>query len=434
MDWEKIIRSHLALIIVAVVVAFAAGIGTDDSTDRLSGDERSYFRVSEHIYENHSYGGGSKPLRWPPGTPVLFAASFWVNGSIDTDAARAAQLIIRLLIVVAVYAIAWLVSGSRPVSFVSALIAGTYVPLIRASTQLISEPLGALMLTLVALSLAMAITRRGWSWYVVAGALSGAATLVRAEYVFLPIFVAIFILIITLTQYGTRRSLAAMGSYLAAFLVVVGSWSLAAAPVEDKSFVLVTTGGSTSLFIGTYLDGDGTRFGAKRALYEEVVERYPRYRGVPPTWIPSTIVIDTAAERHPAMNRDDALFREARINLTHGVTERPIPYMYMLAKKVPRLWSKPFRGSQFSNSWPIRAQHLFILALALCGTVLMLMRNQTRRFGVLFALVVFYVTISHLPSVAIPRYNLPVMPIMAVPAAYLIVEAFRRAVQSKKTI
>ncbi len=433
MDWKKIIRSHLTLIIVAVVVAFAAGIGTDDSTDRLSGDERSYFRVSKHIYENHSYGGGSKPLRWPPGTPALFATSYWLNGGVDTDAARTAQLIIRLLIVIAVYALACLVSGSRPVSFVSALIAGTYVPLIRASTQLISEPLGALMLTLVALSLAMAITRRGWSWYLVAGTLSGAASLVRAEYVFLPIFVAIFILIISLTQYGVRRSLGAIGSYLAAFLVVVGSWSLAAAPVEDKNFVLVTTGGSTSLFIGTYLDGEGTRFGAKRALNEEIVERHPRYRGVPPTWISSTIVIDTAAERHPAMSRDDALFREARINLTHGITEHPIAYMYMLAKKVPRLWSKPFRGSQFSNSWPVRVQHLLILALALCGTALMVTRSETRRFGVLFALIVFYVTVSHLLSVAIPRYNLPVMPIMAVPAAYLIVEAYKRAFRNKTT-
>ncbi len=420
-----------ALISMAVIVAFAVGVGTDDSTDRLSGDERSYFRVSKHIYENHSYGGGSKPLRWPPGTPVLFSASYWVNGSADTNAARTAQLLVRLLTVIAVYLLGWLVSGSRVVSFASALIAGTYVPLVRASTQLISEPLAALMLTVVALSLAMAITRKGCGWYIVAGVLSGTATLVRAEYVFMPILVAILILFVARKQYGTRRSLIVAGSYFAAFLVVAGSWSIAAAPIEERRVVPVSTGGSTSLFVGTYLDGDGTRFGAKRALYEEVVERYPRYKEVPPTWIPSTTVIDTAAKRHPTMSRDDALSREARINLTHGMTDHPIAYTYMLVKKVPRLWSNPFRGSQYPKSWPVQLQHLLILVLALFGTVLMVRRRETRYLGVLFALIAFYVTISHLLSVAIPRYNLPAMPIMAVPAAFIIVEGYKRVVRSK---
>lgn len=420
---NNLLIKHLALLAVSIVVALALGAGVEDKTTRLSGDERSYFRVSEHIYEQGAYGGGGKPLRWPPAAPAIFALSYSINGSADSDAASSAQSLIRILVVLAVYLLAWQISKSILVSFLASLLAATYVPLMRASTQLISEPLGALMLALAVAALAYALNRKNPWLFALGGLLSGLTVLTRADYLLFPLFILVLSLILLKPTVGTSRALANCGAYLAACIAVLLPWSIAAAPLEDKGIVPVTSGGGAALFIGTLLEGNGTRFGAKRALNEEVVRLYPRYRGVPPTWIPSTPVINAAAKRHPSLDKDKALLRESRISLVNGLTRHPLAYSRMLAAKIPRLWGQPFRGSQFSKSTLIRIQHLLLLFLGIAGTALLALRSKTRDSGLLIATVILYATLSHLLTVAIPRYNMPVMPLLAAPAAVAVVAA-----------
>jgi 4-amino-4-deoxy-L-arabinose transferase-like glycosyltransferase len=278
---------------------------------------------------------------------------------------------------------------------VAAGVVATYPPLIAVTGDLLSEPLGALWLTAALLALAR---RR----YALAGLLLAAAVLTRANLLVLIPVVAVLL--------GKRH-----GAVLAvAALVPVGLWSLnASAPVS--------TGGGSAFFVGTFLPGDGTLGGTKKALKAETIRARPEWRGAHAKDLPGDVVLDVVAARRPGSDRDAALRAEAWSNLRTYAREDPSGYATMVATKLPRLWLKPSPRSDGLRNTPLRIWHAFIVLAAFAG--LLLARNRL----VGGALIAF--TLFHLVVEAIPRYALPALPalIAAGTAGWLSWLAARRA-------
>jgi hypothetical protein len=258
---------------------------------------------------------------------------------------------------------------------VAAILVATYPPLIDATGDLLSEPLGALWLTAALLALALRRPALG-------GALLAAAVLTRAN-----LLVLIPVLTVVLGRRGGLR-------FAVAAIVPVAAWSLhVGAPV--------TTGGGSSLFVGTYLPGHGTLPGAKRALKAETIRFAPELKGRHAKDLPGERVIDAVAARRPASDRDAALRDAALANLATYPREHPGRFAAMVAGKLPRLWLGPARGEGRTPTL-LRLWHGLLVLAAFVGIVAG--RNRT----MLAALVAF--TLFHLLAGAMPRYALPLLP------------------------
>ena len=182
-----------------------------------------------------------------------------------------------------------------------------------------------------------------------------------------------------------------------AALVPVGLWSLnVTAPVS--------TGGGSAFFVGTFLPGDATVGGTKRALKAETIRARPEWRGVHAKDLPGGVVLDAVAARHPDRDRDAALRAEAWRNLRTYPREAPAAYAAMIAKKLPRLWLKPSRRSDGLCTTPLRIWHALIVLAAFAG---LLLAGNRLVAGALLGL-------HALPPRrrSDPRYALPALPVL----------------------
>jgi hypothetical protein len=85
------------------------------------------------------------PLHWPPGTPLMFGVARQLTGTggarLDPPAAYAAQWLVGVALIVAVFALVRLVAGPWPAVGAAAAVA-LYPPLSLITGDMVSEPLG----------------------------------------------------------------------------------------------------------------------------------------------------------------------------------------------------------------------------------------------------------------------------------------------------
>jgi 4-amino-4-deoxy-L-arabinose transferase-like glycosyltransferase len=385
----------------------------------LSRDEGGYVTAAIRLIKTGSYGVDS--LHWPPGAPLLFALAGKLDGGRvkqgrrpDVPAGYWAQWAVGTALIPLAFAFAWLVGGAIA-GLVAAAIVATYPPLIAVGGDLLSEPLGALWLTGAAVALAAA-ARAQWSLRLIAlcGLLLAGAVLTRANLLLVIPTVALCLFVIEWRAGRARRGARAAAVLLVAALVPPALWSLNAS-LETGRLVPVTTGGGTAFFVGTFLPGNGTLPGAKRALAAEAVRRFPdlrRYRYVGS--IPASAVMDAVAARRPHLDRDAALQAAARHNVATYLPAHPLRYAGMLLAKVPRLWGAPSPRTNGPRSPALTVWHILVVLGALAGLLLGARRSPLLA-TVLAMLAVF--TAFHMVVEAIPRYALPAFPLLVAAGA-----------------
>jgi len=205
-----------------------------------------------------------------------------------------------------------------------------------------------------------------------------------------------------------RRGALWAGLLLGGALLTIAPWTIYASQ-RQGSFVPVTVGSASPLFIGTYLPGDGHTVGMKRALEAEVKRFRPELTDIPAFEIDAGNYMDMVAARHPRLSRDAAIRREARENLREYALGDPLEFAVLMADKVQRMWTRYARGGARPTDPFIRAWHIVLVAGAFAGMVL----GGRRRRSVpilLVLLAALYSTALHTLVVSQARYNLPLMP------------------------
>ncbi len=311
---------------------------------RQSADERSYVAVAIGLADTGRYG--KRSLHWPPGAPVAFAAAAKLSGDVergpapDIPAAYWVQWLAGTALIPLVFALALAAAGetrtaaragaqrrrSRPRRSPprrggpsspglsprgssrrirrSSRRPGTCSP--SRSGRCGSPPR------------LLALARRRFA---LAGLLLAAAVLTRANLLVLIPVVAVML--------GRRG-----GWFAVAALVPVVAWSInVGAPV--------TTGGGSSLFVGTFVPGGGTLTGTKRALKAETIRFAPELRGRHAKELPGDRVLDAVAARRPGLDRDAALRDAALHNLATYPRERPLRFAGMVALEAPAALAAP---------------------------------------------------------------------------------------------
>jgi 4-amino-4-deoxy-L-arabinose transferase-like glycosyltransferase len=432
--------SHRAVLGVLIALTVLGGALRGYAASRpdpyQSVDERAYARLARNLARHGTYRAPEMkdPTRWAPGAPALFTLAQLVSpahtGLVwDVPSAYPVQAACGTLLIPALFVLVLLVAGPLA-GLVAAGAVAIYPPLVNASGDLLTEPLGTLVLTAALIAVVLALRRPGARSAFVAGAALGAAVLVRADLLLIPVVLALLMGGVAWSRAGRRTGLRALAGALAGSLLLLGPWTAYVSHFNGR-FVPVSSGGSSNLFVGTYLPGDGTMFGLKKAYAPRVARALPEYRGQPYWRIPQQRVIDRVAAEHPSANRDAALSAAARENLRKYLIGDPAGYAGMAVRKVGRLWLHYTIGTHDVRLPAFKAYHLFLVLAGILGlaAALALRRGRSGELWAI-ALVPLYVTAVNIVLVSEARHNLVVMPLLCAGAgigADLAVRAVRRA-------
>jgi hypothetical protein len=445
----RVLAVLAALTVLGGVLRFDAAA---DPSAYQSKDEQSYAMIARALAVTGHYGnpGMTDPVHWPPGAPLMFAAAYKLHPAIrgggvwDVPAAYPLQALVGTLTIPAVFLLVLAVAGAGllvpgggrrlvapTAAHVLALVAAgaiaVYPPLVSASGDLLSEPLGALLLTSALAATAWALGPLSVRRLLLAGVLLGATVLTRADLALVPVLALLTVAVTALLRSRSLGDLLhAVVPMLVALLVVVTPWTVFASR-QAGHLVALSSGGASNLWVGTYLPGGGSMFGAKRALADEVRARDPALRGKRWFQLRQTDVIATVAARHPGLGADAALSEEGRANLRRYLWGDPVGFARMGVHKIWRLWGGYTVGTYRNTRTWIHVLHLLIAGLGLVGLVAGLVATRRRPALWLLAAVLLSVTAVNAVLVSEARHNLTLMPVVAaVGAAGLALALARR--------
>jgi 4-amino-4-deoxy-L-arabinose transferase-like glycosyltransferase len=287
-----------------------------------------------------------------------------------------------------------------------------YPPLIDASGDLLTEPLGALMLLVALIAVVLALRRPRARTALLAGLLLGLSVLVRADLLPVPFALAALMAGSARRVAGRRSGVIVALAAVAGIMATLGPWS---AYVSSRSgrFVPVSSGGASNLYVGTYVPGDGTMFGLKREWAGRVRRAHPSLRDDPPWRLSQRTVIDTVAASRPDLGREAALRAAAKDNARRYLVGDPGAFAAMALRKVARLWLRYTVGTHRHRRRPIEAYHVFLVLLGAIGLTAACVVSRGREPGFWAAmLVVGCLTAMNVVLVSEARHNLPVMPVL----------------------
>lgn len=430
----------LALLVVLLVGGGIRAYQAENPQPELSQDALSYTGIAQNLALRGEYTGRTnrgvkvradsqrtgaeirrdgevKALHWPPFTPHVFALAYRLtpgehpSSRYDVRALNWAQFAISTGTILAAFALGWIMVGAWT-GVAAAAIVALYPPLAWGPSSLLSEPLGAFFVTCAFTALALAWRTRRRPWWLMAGSLFGAVLLTRTDLLFVPVLCALLGLVVLGNTHGWRLGAQSAALLVAGVVVVVAPW---AAYASDKSgsFVPVTTGGGSALFVGTFLPGNGSTFDMKFALKDEVVRRHPDYADRHYTTIPAQVVLDDVAARHPELDRDEALSKEARENLRKYALGDPLDFGEMMVFKAAKMWTRYARGGfdKTQDRWTVL--HVALVLFGAFGLIWGVVRRRDPALASI-GLGVLIATGVHTLAVAHGRYNLPLMPVLIV--------------------
>ncbi len=424
---------RLAWLALAVVLLIGGGIRYHQSThpvERISADAQSYTNIAQNLARHGTYTGRSQrgpvtarawhrakvqALHWPPATPHVFALAYQLtpgtdpNDRDDVQVLHTTQFVISTATILVAFLLGLVLAGGWA-GVITAAIVAFYPPLAWGPSTLLSEPLGALMVTSAFTAVALAWRTGLRTWWALAGALLGGVLLTRTDLLFVPALLAAFALCVIGSTVSWRRGVQSAALLVVGCLVVMAPWTFQASRTAEK-LVPVTTGSGSALFVGTYLPGNGSTFDMKFAMLDEIIEKHPSYADRHYTSIPAQVVLDDVAKRRRHLERDAALTAAARENVRTYALGQPVAFAKMMLFKVGKMWTRYARGGATATSPVWSALHLVIVGLAAIGLLWGIVRRRDPALAsILIAIAVG--TGVHMIAVAHGRYNLPLMPIL----------------------
>lgn len=207
-----------------------------------------YFSAATRLAEGRGYvsGDGAPTAYWPVGWPFTLSLLFRLTGP-SLTAGLILQILLSTATAVVVLMLAHRLTRSVRVA-VAAGFAYTLLPSGWAWDSLLGTEQLFTFLTVTMLLLVSDATR--WQRFAVAGAVAGAASLVRPT---LLVFPAVLLVFELLRTRGPRRAVLHTAVFCMALLAVIAPWT-ARNTVVLGSVVPVSTNGGINLYLGTRTD------------------------------------------------------------------------------------------------------------------------------------------------------------------------------------
>ena len=360
----------------------------------VKGDGFDYYLSALRLADGFGYtvafgDVGAENAHHPPGW-ITVLAGVAEAGARSMWAHQVTGVVIGLGLILVAGLVGRRYVGPR-VGVVAAILAAVYPGFWVLEVQILSEPLGLLVLGVLMLLLADLWQRPTLVRAVATGAVSGALALVRSEQVAL-LVIAVAPLLVFNPRLGVRRRLAWTGATTAVAIVVISPWTIHNLGRFEEP-VLLSTNGGTLLLVGncppsTY-GGERMGFIDTRCLFA--------LGGANPDFDRSQT--DVAARKQA--------FENMRDNLDRLPTTIPARYGRMTAT-FRTTWTIGHVSSWLGiATWPVWAwvtSFWVLMPLAVYGSVA-LRRSRTFQWPLVAPVVVVLLTVGI--SYGEPRYHTP---------------------------
>ena len=246
------VRSHRHLLVILIlgVTLRLVLLANTGSLPLQIVDEQHYAELASNLLHSYGFAGKSGALTSmrPPLYPVLLAGVWRLTGSESLQAARAVNILLALVTVVAVYALAEKLFDRRTAVLAAAIVC-FYPSFLFSGVLLLTEVLFTLLVVLLALEYQALMDRPAPGWAALAGATVGLAALTRSVLWPFPIFL-VPLLFLSLHESRRRRAYLAF-CLVAGYLAVVGPWA-ARNTLLQGTLTIVDTMGGMNLRMGNY--------------------------------------------------------------------------------------------------------------------------------------------------------------------------------------
>jgi 4-amino-4-deoxy-L-arabinose transferase-like glycosyltransferase len=401
----------VALAIRLVLLWGMAGVGL-----RVS-DEYDYAELARSIRTGDGFAwaradatpmrpaGRATSLR-PPAYPAFVAAVWTLAGRESTQAVRAAQAAIGLVLVVLVHRLGRHLFDERA-GLVAAMFVAVYPSLLFATVLLLTELLFACLLVAVALAYVWTTRARSRAAALALGALVGVAALTRS--VLWPFPLVLVPLVAWYVGGPARRWLAYAGLVMLGYLAVVGPWAVRNTRLQG-TFTVVDTMGGLNLYAGNYAYTPEDRMWDAFSLQGERFWRYELDRqyadqtgwteGRQERWARDAAL--AYMRDHPVVTIRRSLLKFADF---WGLERELIAALQRRAYTPPR-WLAALCIATVAVSYPL------LLLLGVAGAALA--PPGDRGTHALLLAVVLFVCGVHSIVFGHSRYHLPLVPIIAI--------------------
>jgi hypothetical protein len=127
------------------------------------------------------------------------------------------------------------------------------------------------------------------------------------------------------------------------------------------------------------------------------------------------LLTEVARRQYPELPRNEALGKIGRENFAKYASEQPLAYLEMSAAKFWTMWNRG--SSTFMRDWGWTAYHRALLLLGIAGFVLLVRAPPTRFAALLLAVPIAAISVVGTVLLAVPRRQVPLIPLVAVFAA-----------------
>jgi len=361
-------------------------------------DSVTDLEVAGNLLEGKGFSFGDRILLRAPGYPVLLAASLKLGGWWFV---LLVQVLAGTATCLAVYALAREKFGEKESLSVAALSAAYPIFWYMAGT-LLSETVFTFLFVTSMLFVVRLRPRLRFTDAVTAGALSGAACLVRpSHFLFLPFLLPLFIM-----RGGRRpRALGMWGVAMGTCLVAMSPW-IVRNYVQTGQLVFTTLQTGASLYEANSPDATGGP-AMDKTRWPEAIHSMTEYE------------------------RNAHLLRAAG----ESMASHPARTLWLAAVKLKRFWS-PVPNDPSQRTVLVSAVMLasYVPAMFLFAVGLVAAVRRRLAIGLLLAPIAYY-TLLHMVFVGSVRYRVPVMPLVLVFSGFGIhvtFEAIRRKLNTRE--
>ncbi len=424
-------RTLIALALIAALGLVFRAVAVVHPVADPADDSHAYYALAKSLYTEGSYGGpefkSEASSDWSPGAPWLYAGLFVVTGGPREGTIRILETLMGVGTILVVFLLGWRLGGRWPALLGAAGVA-IYPPFIHSVGEIMSEPPAMLSLPAAILAFLWAWDRRSpWAW-LLPGFLFGCTAMFRPEYT----LVAGAFVVLAAARWAWEREwrlgAAAVGLMLVALLLPIVPWTIRNFVVFER-FVPISTGSGKALYVGTFYPADGEYARVKAILYQRETGRYlaPDSQALNEV-DPTPLFNEVWKERFPEMERDAALGKIGKENLSRYFGEDPVGYAGMTVRKIGRMWSAG-PGAAMSSGLG-RVVQVILVLLGIAGLVLLGFRRRWWE-TLAFAAPIVLVTLVGAASLAAPRRN-EILMTLIIPLAALALTSAASALSSSR--
>jgi 4-amino-4-deoxy-L-arabinose transferase-like glycosyltransferase len=375
----------------------------------LHTDEIQYQEIAVNLVQGHGFMMEGRLTSWrPPLYPFLMSVLYWITGTTDPDVVRAFQAALSLGTVAVVYGLAREVFGPRVAPLAAAIVA-LYPSLLFYNNHLLAEVLFIFLCTLTAYGFVAHLRAPRVGTLMLTGVSLGLSVLTRDI-----VWPTVGIMVV-LMKYATimpwRRWLVHGTGLVAILLVLTVPWVVRNTRLQG-TFTLIATNGGLVFLAGNYENTPHDRPWRSHALesHLKVAALFPKDLSEGVTQKLAVRRALAFIQEHPWLTVRNAVIRIANV--------------WGLEREVIGVFLKGIYGpvgtvSVLLVTALIFAGYIAVALASAAGLCFALARGGSSMGAHLYvAALVVFVTLAHAPVSGHPRYHLPLIPLLAVYAAY----------------